>query len=444
MLASVAIWLCYATLIGWSIRSLRRIQPCHITFMDGALVGAAFYLALPLGVMLMTGSFSNSTLDTGPYLPFEHVATTFNLFMGWATILSLHGFTSRRVEIMPPRDTDLIQERFALYVFAALLAALSVASFFLAQKHLGGHWQGNLAHRFSESTTLIITKNFANAYRAMIFGFLVYAARFRLLSRRAAIVFGVVVVVFDLALTFNRITAAYFAIFLCLLLYRRIWLVAGATLVAAPLLSFWSAAWTTFRGMALSEGMNANSFSKAVFVAIRYQQLDGGGVSTTLNSIFEASNILVFNYIVRNTPEKLPILWGETYIVRPLTVFIPSTFWPNKPVTFGVQLGNIIELLPGLALNSTLFGEAFGNFYYIWPIALGATLLLLHFIFSHLSRRARFYSFFGFFVAFAMWRFDMSFSAIAIVAVVTFESYRTISRKLLHTRVRRARSVGYR
>jgi len=165
-------------------------------------------------------------------------------------------------------------------------------------------------------------------------------------------------------------------------------------------------------------------------MAIQYASTEATSIDRKLNSLFEASNLIILNYIVKNVGVTFDPYWGYTAIIRPLTTFLPSSFWAGKPKVFGTYMGMEINSYKGLALNSTLFGEAIANFPYVWPVYLIAFLILMDRLYLVGSRYVPGLYAMSFFIAFALWRFDANFASIGLYTAV-FISIPLVMRKTL-------------
>lgn len=316
--------------------------------------------------------------------------------------------------------------RFDVLLFLGLYAALAVASFMLSGRAKGGHWMTAMEQAFAADTRFIIVANFSNVFRAAAFGLLIYATSRSIISKTQAVAIGGALALFDTVVTFNRITLAYWAVSSMIILRQYFLAAIPAVVISAPIASYALRFWSTFRGLALNDGFTLSGINKAFLLSAGAHSDAQSEIGSILNSLFEASNLLVFSWIVKAMPESFSPLWGETMIGRPLTVFVPSTLWPDKPAVFGTRLGDQIQGVHGLSLNSTLIGECYANFYFFWPFALLAALMLMDACFRLLSTRSSAYGFLGAMLAFACWRFDYSFAAISLVALVSFEFLRNV------------------
>ncbi|MGK6312900.1 hypothetical protein [Neorhizobium sp. DT-125] len=413
----------YVLLMMGTIARFRSINYRNIQFHDGILVGMGFFLIAPITLTLIYGDIASAEMRAGPYEPVADWRTSLNLALGAGVVLLFHILASRLSKGGYKKKADggvgLILVLLFLYIMCA------VFTFFYSGRAGGGHWQGNLEASLRSNPLLIIIGNFANVYRGAIFGILYNFWSNGKVTKFTVITFGFSVCLVDILITFNRITFAYFAIVILLMFRKHFLQILLVSLPLLPFISYFSSLWTAIRGLALMDGYSISGFMNA-FETARSVSSYSDGRST--NAIFDSENIIVFDWLVKHTGEYFPVLYGSTFIVRPLTVFIPSTLWPNKPGVFGVDVGTSLQGVPGLALNSTLFGEAYGNFLYFWPLALLSMLYLLSWIFRTLGRRWSFVNGASFFIGFALWRFDMSSAFIGLVALFAFQFVFRLSR----------------
>ncbi|MDD1532485.1 MULTISPECIES: hypothetical protein [unclassified Bradyrhizobium] len=425
----VIVVLGFFSVLSFTILELRTIRVDRLGFSDGILIGAVYYVVIPLSVVLLTGELRDLNLHVPAYDPYADFATTLNLLLGLAVVLALHVIARmlprRRLS---PRSIEV--ERFSFRMFLSILLGLEVANFFISGKSSGGHWADNAAAAFSQNPIAVFSLGIQNCLRTSAFGYLIYRVVCGDMSRFSAALLGAVVVTVDVALTFNRITVAYFIMMIAVLYRHRLALLAMGLAVLAPTVTYASSVWAVFRGMALSRGVSIENILLALQTATAAQNGEGG-VSKTLNAFAEASNILVFKFLVENVPDHFSPLWGQTFLLKSFSFFIPASIWEDKPKTFGVYLGYYVESIQGLALNSTLFGEAYGNFYTFWPFALLLMLLLFELLFRSVARLSPSYAFFGAFIGIALWRFDMTFAFISMVGIGSLHISTKIGRLLI-------------
>lgn len=419
--------------------ALLRIDFHAPKFLDGCLIGGAFFVAVPLCAAMALGELRAAGLQIAPYRPFEDLETTANILAG----LSLVAFLSlvRRGRSRPVLRSDSFRLREG-WLFLAVSVALSTSTFFLTGRHAGGHWLHNVSGALSSNAAASVIANFANVYRAAVFGVLCFLVERSLLSRPRAVIVGLSLAMLDMALTFNRITLVYFLIFGVIAYRRYILIFAPVAAFLLPAVSGVSNLWTAFRASALNGGYNLESFSRALEMGQSYNRGFETSANNAVLQTFEAANVLVFNAIVNRFGDDIAPLWGKTFLVRPLAIFVPAAIWPSKPPVFGLFLGASLAGMPRLPLNSTLFGEAYGNFYFLWIPALAIALIIVDKIYDLLSRRSAVYGYCGVLVGFAIWRFDFTFTTASLVGLGSFELARTILGRMKDGRASRAGNVA--
>lgn len=422
---TVLIVLMYLFLLLLTGFQLKKIDVQSISFLDGVLVGATFYICIPMLFILINGYVYAPGIYVEIYYPFDDILSTCNIFIGWGMILILCALSSRSVpQAQPKIALSYLKLMGGLYVLFSIYAFYATGM--LRDE---SHWHKSVAEGFEGNTLLIIFKNFSSAYRTMIFGFILYVAQNNLFTKKRALVIALLVVVFDLIVTSNRITMVYF-FFFAVLLYIQNWkLILSSTILLSPVVMVLSNFWAVYR--AQRSGFSFESFSSAFHRTVDLFDSEGSFV-VEMNGIFESGGIVVLSHIIKNIGDSIPIQWGSTFLIRPLTTFIPSSIWPDKPPVFGTVLGeHINNSSGGLALNSTLFGEAIGNFYFYWFLVLFPVLLFVNWFFTKLNRFIPAASFLSFFVGLALWRFDMSFVSTSLVSLCfLFLAYKFLARKI--------------
>lgn len=395
---------------------LARMRLLRIDFLDGILIGQVYYVVIPMAVFLIAGETAMPPLSL-VYRPYEDLSTTGLLIAG------LYLFPLLRVLAPPTRTARCDSDPQMLSVVLALFIVSGLLSFLASGLAQGGHWQGNVDAAM-RNPAFVVLKYVANVSRNAVFAVLLHRVASGWMSAARAICLGSGCALFDLATTFNRITAVYLLLMVLLLLKDRpLRMVAtGAGSLAG--LSLVSAYWPAFRGLATAQGYSVASFASAWDSARRAGagSASSGALDAAMNGVFESSNIVVLNWIVEHFGSfDRPFLVSAMY-ARPLTLLLPASLWPQRPENFGLTLGDAIAGNPSLALNSTLFGEAFANFGWFWPVGLGAFVLFWHFAFRLLAPHSRVVQTMGAFAAIAMWRFDASFvgCAFLLTAALTF------------------------
>lgn len=399
----------YILLIFFTIKRLKGIDSNALTFSDGVLVGCTFYISIPLFLIFINGSLYSYGILVKPYLPFEDIKSTMAIFLGWTVILFAH-LDSKKYK---PRRTKTDNSKVYFIIMVSLYFIFSIYSYIKAgMLSQDAHWHESLVTSLGSDTSLIIIKNFAFAYRTMLFGIILYLFKHSVITRKEALLYGGLLASFDVITTYNRITLLYY-FFLIFIIYIKHWkLILLSLIVAIPFIAEISNFMTIIRG-----STRGGDFAEAIFIASTLKE-DNIPFIIKINGIFESSNILVLTYIVNNIGEAFPVMNGNTFFVRPLTTFIPSSIWEGKPSVFGTHLGKYINGHDTLTLNSTFFGEAIGNFYYFWPIILLGTIMGLNRLFLYIENFIPSIGFMAFFVGIALWRFDMNFVSISIYAII--------------------------
>lgn len=411
----------YCSLVALTLKTIGLCQERRaLGLAFGTLLGALFFLAMPLGIAFGVGAIDDPGIMADPYLPFQDIEVTYNLFLGWFVCLlacwvDIFYFGQNDEQQVLVEDPESKVKLIVLAYMSIFIMSGYVRGIFTQ----GGHWHDSGTDIFKESAGFTVLLNFANSYRLLAFAGLLYLIENRKLSLKHGMVFGGALVAFDMMVSFNRISAAYFLVFLLLVL-RQHWVrVLLALVVLAPVAAKVSTIWSWFRGVATEGGFDVGQFaSKWSEVSSNYAAQGNRGFAEEMNGVFESSNIQVFSHLVKNVGDNIEVLWGYTYILRPLTAFIPSAVWPDKPNVFGSYLGVWINSYQGLSLNSTLFGEVYTNFFYFWPLVLLMTLIMLSVVYRHIRSVLPFSLELGTFVGFALWRFEVNFALVSLYGLV--------------------------
>lgn len=431
------IWIIYLLLAFGTTLFLRRIGVRSIGFATGTLAGLIYFLAIPLFIVMFTGQLESPFFAADDYDPFTDLDTTSVLFLGWLAVLAACVVSRRNSSRKINSDNTIRNSMTYLRVLLSLYLIFSVYAFFASGiGTVGSHWHLTIATKMATSTTFIIIKNFLDAFRVMVFGLLLFTLNNNQISKRTAVLIALSIAFIDLVTTFNRITIVFLIFFLFIIL-RRYWhayLIAIASLFSVAITV--SAAWPVFRGIIFSERVTALSIIDSWNTAISTSSFSGDQLADKLNVLFESSNIIVLKYIVDNLGNAVPYFMGSTFLVRPLTTFLPSTVWANKPRVFGTYLGEIIESHPGLALNSTLFGEVYANFGIFWILFLFGFIVIFHALYRVVGNTIPGMENMGFFIGIAVWRFEANFASVSLYAAlmlwITFRSLRILKRRRSH------------
>lgn len=407
----VFVWILFLSGAAINLGMLARLELSRLDFLDGILIGQAYYVIVPLFVFLCEGETQVPDLFI-VYRPFIDLATTGMLIAGMFVFPALRIAFARVHPYSPDRsDPRMVGAVVLLFVATGLI------SFMLTGLTQGGHWQENVDGAFANPAFLPI-KYAANVARNAVFAVLLYRVTIGAMTSRAALLAGLFLALLDLFTTFNRITAVYLLIMAMLLLKRRPLRMVLAGLGSLFTLSAFSTVWPAFRGLATAQGYSLASFAQAWSMASRAQENAPGSVDASLNGVFESSNIVVLNWIVQNYGALERPFLSFAMFARPVTLLLPGAVWPGRPQNFGLALGEGIAHIPSLALNSTLYGESYANFGWFWPLGLCAFVLLWHGVYRLIAPNSRVVQMMGAFAAIAMWRFDASFIGCAALLTV--------------------------
>lgn len=407
---------------------LRHIDFKNIDYLDGILAGTVYFIISPLIFALIDpNGVSSPFVNIGPYKPQKDLDTSLVLAIGLTSIGILYlskKFVTRRHSSTAASANGLIM---ALTLYFLLLVLLAVK---LRSAGVGGHWHEAIEYMQRHSASFAIMKSFANALRFLIPGFIVYVVHNKMLSPAKGATLVLVVVTIDVLTSYNRIGLVYAAIAI-LFIYQRHWkLIVLCAAIAMPLVSPLSAIWTIYRGLHSGQSTNVSmmdSWQQATDILISNPTAT---VTDMRETIFEASNIASLSYVVQKLPDEIGFRWGETMLLRPLTTFLPSAVWSDKPPVFSTYVGEYGNNKKGSAINSSPIGEAFGNFGYFFPIPMVLLFLLWAKLFEFFNKFLPGTRTAGFFAGIAGMRFDMSFYSLTIYTLVLLLIFTTFIRLL--------------
>ncbi|SFS10917.1 hypothetical protein [Sphingomonas jatrophae] len=404
----VAFFAVYLIAVALNVMALRKVNLARLTFYDGILLGMTYYITIPMFAVLLAGRIGPGFIPIEDYKPFEQTETTLILIGSIAAFSIVRLLMPRRASTTP---VNVYPVGLLTGVLFALYLATTITTFVAAGIGSGGHWFRASHELMEQNAGFVIIKHISNFTRTALFGCLaVLATRSRGMGR-IALVAGLLLCLFDLLTTFNRVTLVYYLI-LVLVCFRRHALVACAGLMLFLYTgAYTSTAFTMFRSQVSVYGYSLSGFASAADAAIRYSA-EGEPFVDAMNGVFESINITVFNYVVQHQQEL--DVSPSAYFVRPLTVLLPRAILPDRPPPFALVLGEHITKSDSLALNSTLFGEPYGSSPLASPLMLGIVLLLYHLAYRGLGRSSQAIEPMAAFIGFAFWRFDSSFAVIAL------------------------------
>lgn len=410
----------YLGLLVVHVRQIIRSNLNKPDFRLGILVGNLFFVVIPLGIGLLNDKIPSPFPVIPDFYPSENISTLIVIFIGWISVLAFGFFGSRRLssEINITRRYRIGYKAYTKMIFFFYIALGVVAFEMSGLGEEGSHWYRSAHELLESSASYVLIKNFSGVYRVFLFG-LIYGLFVRgIISDKYAVIWGILIVIIDMSISFNRITIVFLA-FISVLIYRKYILIQiiGVSLLI-PLVSSYSQVWPEFRSTVFEYGFSIentfHAWNRAVETVSHMPKNEGAAVE----SIFESSNIAVLNFIVENSGSVMPYSYGSTFIVRPLITFLPKALFPWKPEAFNSQVGYAASGLPGKALNSVLFGEAFNNFPILWPIFFSLFLLIYSRIFRWCSKFVPLVDEACFMGGVAVWRFDTNFLSVCFYALL--------------------------
>lgn len=390
--------------VGCNIIALRAINLRAIDFFDGIIIGMTYYLTLPMIFIMSFGVNPSGDLPINDYYPYKDYITTLII------IVSIFSLSICRV-LIGHREDFVMQKQQVYLISLTVLLLYGVSAFivFVASGIVdGGHWAHATGDMMSDNAVLFSLKFIASLTRMAAFPCLA-ALYFAFPNRKfSVIMIGAAVCLFDVFTTFNRITIFYYLILLIIIYrhsYKMMALISASVVLGGLTIS---PIFSIFRAMVGYYGYSHAGFEAAWGFA--QQNYRSSGFLEQLNGVFESSNISVLNYIVYHY-DSISQPFG-TYFVRPLTIFVPRSLFPDRPGVFGGEVGH--EILGGnvyVAINSTLLGEPYASHWALWPLFIAAMIVAYTLYYRWLGRQSRVFEYIGAFVALSMWRFDSSFGA---------------------------------
>lgn len=424
----ILIWSLYLIASALNIYSLRSIDLRRMTFIDGILLGCVYYVVVPMFFILLSGRINPVFIMADAYEPMRDLKTTTVILEGMILISALKFVTARGPASRDTSDPRMLNAMLVLFLIT------SIYSIFNSGVLSGGHWYEATVDAMENNPVLLVVKHGLNFARTAIFGILLYLHTIGKITRKRAIVTGLIIVMIDMFSTFNRITAVYFIIMLLIMVRREKLLMTGIMAFGIFVLPIAGNVWPIFRGVVSATGYTPQGIAEAAEVAFS-QHERAQTLADSTNGVFESINFVTLNYVVNSYGKTTPYLMGDMF-VRPLTFLLPSLVWSDRPKSFAETLGPEINNKPDLALNSTLFGESVANFGDFWPLALILLLVVYEFAFKMIGGSSRVVGFIAAFIAFAMWRFDTVFGAVSlamslalVLLLSTFRSTGSSSRR---------------
>lgn len=410
LLAFVTVALCVAM-------ALKVVARSALTYWSGIQLGFSYFVGVPILLSAVFGTIKqtdvpveNMTISGSPGIYLVCAAISIILFLIPNKYIGL-GRLSFKNDVNPSKRL--------LYVYSAFYLTFSVYGFISSGKLAGGHWYSSHGEAMQGDALAVALLQIKNVMRFTLPFLLLLYMRIGMISHRSFLISLVVISGLELIVSGNRIITLT-CIVSYALAYRSIpkrnYII---LLLIAPIIVQANAMFPIVRGMMWSNGLSYQQMTSAVQAANTHLRTDEGrDLQLMLSSSFEASNLNMANMVIANYPSKYGYLMGDTFIVRPLTFYLPKALWPNRPEGFGLTLGRISGLnVDGIALNSTYVGEAYANFGPLSVFLLPLILWGLSNLFRIFNSQAIQYMAFA--IGFAGWRFDLVFSVVALLTFLT-------------------------
>lgn len=417
--------LVYFALVWVTINYIKYYYSLNVVgVFFGCLIGFCYYVIPPMFVGFISGSIGDVGILFEPYNLWVDHAVTLHIFIGWLALLFipevLGGNLKQNIyRIKFSQEANLYVHKqlyLTVFVYAATLvySALSRGLF-----EEGAHWHNSGSEIFESNFALSMLLNFANAFRISIIGKLIYLTKLGVIAKKFCVVMFFCIAFFDIIMTSNRIVLLYVIVGLLIIYDEYAARIITTFLVLSPVAAFLSTIWAWYRGFdGTSVAIESGFFNKISMVVQNYISSGSSSFLQEIGSIFESANIQVYSFIVKMAGKEFDYLLGETFLLRPLTIFFPSSIWENKPTAFGPIMGVLVNGADGLSLNSTLFGEATANFGLFWPVFLIIALILISKLCNFITKYSPSFPYTAMLIGFALWRFEMNFAVVVILSEI--------------------------
>ncbi len=388
--------------------------------VGGVVLGYSYFIGGPVLQLLLFGQIDDFDLAIDPVrLGSSLPLATYLLLTAGVTLCFLK--FPRNDKIGGLAGSFDAPAQLSVYVTLHLVAygALAVTLFLMSGKMRGGHWMEANNEMYASGFLPTIVGNFYNVLRVTLPGVVAFAFLRKVRSFRSSISTLIVFAVFEVIVSSNRIVLLFTLMAIALILWTHNKKLLIILVVLAPIVAQFNAVFPAVRGLMWSQGLSYAQTSDSFRVAIdsAKEPMPERG-SKLVGSAFESANIMVLQYVMDTYGRSKPLLHGETMLIKPATLFLPKSIFPAKPEGFNTRVGFDITGNNILALNTTLAGEAFGNFGWLGPAFFGLVAVLFFTASRLLGGRLVEYQLF--FVAFAAWRFEFAFLAIGVFVLFWF------------------------
>jgi len=369
------------------------IVDCLVTPIMGWVVGLAYFILLPLILLIVNGGFvipeshqvlgywGEVDLSRTVYL-YSVAVTCASLALAFLSVYFLTKMQKRRFLL-----ANLLQIKYSkLNRILWICSTLMVLEWVYNVASTGGIHNYFQEHWYSRHEASI--KNYAEAYVFLLYvsvvnqvvftaatGILIVGRINRRHNKNIALTIGLTLMVLNMIYTGNRIFIALLILYVVasLIVYRRwhyLLLIALMAPVAIGLLSMWA----YVRG-------DLTNIASAVETYQEHTVVENNVVMRMLVETTEGTNVMLLLHIINDYGTKYEFLNGSTYS-KALTFMVPRSLYPDKPESFSVIAAKTYEPDAATSLSSTAMGEMYANFGLFMIVLLPIMTIVIVFI-SH-------------------------------------------------------------
>lgn len=403
----------------------------RMSYWDGVSCGFAFFIGGPLLQVIIFSEISSRERNL-PALSIDNSNESVFLFLAvFSFIFYILYIINKKNDSLININININNLKVYFISFTAIYLFFAFYIFLLSGKLSGGHWYENYDALYSGSAISTVIGNFYNVMRICFPGVLIFAVIKKLLSNKEFIIISIIYGSFELLISSNRVIILLIIFSFILLFYKNNKKYIFLLVLISPLIMQFNHAFPIMRGLMFSENVSIEQLLNSYEVATDFRKSEGFNIEESVSGLFEADNLNVVKFVYDNFPSRYNYVKGETVYLKTATFFLPKAIWPNKPEGFGGFLGPEITGTEVLTLNSTIIGEAYGNFGLLALILVPLNLYLTGILFKNLHGTILNYC--PFFIAFASWRFEFAFIIISAFALFIIKKfiYSKFYRKIL-------------
>lgn len=361
--------LLYVLTFVWALHLIvKRVSRGTIDFWVGFTAGTLYFIYVPLGIILLTGSLQVPLDFAGTSIPdvlLELNAPQLLIVLGmFAVVLAYVSLSPVRMRSMTlSRNPGGISIKWYLVQYLAVSAIVYILS---GLGDDGAHW-----YRSKEDFLLdygLFGVLLVYSISALRISLLIFTMREFILQRSTlARVIGLLVVIcaVDLYTTGNRIFTllVLVTLFIVIVKERRYgWLLTFVALT--PVLAYFMSIFRWIRSFMHSSGSGGIGEVIAGFaVGLDFATTQSSNIDVVdiISGITESVNLNVLVGILDRLGNGVSYLYGET-LFKTVVFWIPRSIWATKPDSITTVAGNIFAPGDSASLVTTFYGELFANF----------------------------------------------------------------------------------